>query len=306
MVQKDYDGSAAVQARVRPDLVFFRELRVSDPKLSPDRSTSTYTFVDRRGRKRAPLTLHYKFPAPLYANGALRDHARLHHAIPSVNYGLFCERIVYEYPLASEDLAYLREMEGITAREQYLNRFARETPHELILPKFHVPLAEFEPEAVEAVATLHAEPADASDRGHAGPTDPERYAVLSSGGKESLLTYGLLRELDEDVTPVYINESGRHWYTALMAHRYHARTDKRTRRIWSSVDRLYVGANRILPCIRPEFHRIEADSYPMQLFTFNSYQIAVAGLCMTLASTSSPTWRARLVPGARIRLPPAP
>lgn len=263
---------------MRPDLKSYRELRVSDPALSADRSTSTYTFVDRRGRKRAPLTLHYKFPAPLYADPAMRAHARLHHAVPAVNYGLFCDRIVFEYPLPSEDLAYLRAMALVTAREQYLNRFVGDAPHPLILPEYHVPTEAFEPEAVDDVATLEAEPAIAEPID--ARTDARRYAILSSGGKESLLTYGLLRELGEDASPIYVNESGRHWYTALMAHRHHARTEPRTRRIWSSIDRLYVGVNRLMPCVRPDFQRIAADTYPLQLFTFNSYQMAVAGLCL--------------------------
>ena len=265
---------------MRPHLNFFRELRVSDPTLRGDRSTSTYTFVDGRGRKRAPLTLHYKFPAKLYADDALRAHARVHHAIPSVNYALFCERIVFEYPLARDDLDYLRAMALVTAREQYLNRFVGDEPHLLIRPEYHVPTEAFEPAAVDDVATFDAEDGGEDEPPAQKEPDPRRYAVLSSGGKESLLTYGILRELGEDVSPVYINESGRHWYTALMAHRYHARKEPRTRRIWSSVDRLYVGANRLLPCVRPDFQRVAADVYPIQLFTFNSYQMAVAGLCM--------------------------
>src|SRR5687768_3591664 len=109
----------------RPDLKFFRELRVSDPVLRDDASASTYTFVARDG-KASTLALRWKFDRPLYADAspAMRNHARLHHAIPSLNYGLFCERIVYEAPLAADDLAYLRQMEDATAREQYLTRFA--------------------------------------------------------------------------------------------------------------------------------------------------------------------------------------
>ena len=262
-----------------PDLRSFRELRVSDPTLRKDSSSSTYTFVDRRGG-RHPLKLHYKFPTPIYAevSAAMRNQARVHHSIASLNYGLFCERIVYEYPLTRADLAYLRGMERVTAQEQYLNRFVGEAPHPLILPRYHVAAEAFEPEAVESVAALQS---DGEEDEHAAPaTDPRRYAVLSSGGKESLLTYGLLREMGGDVTPVYVNESGRHWHTALMAHRLHERTEPRTRRIWSSIDRLYVGANRLLPCVRPGFQRIAADVYPIQLFTFNSYQMAVAGLAM--------------------------
>jgi hypothetical protein len=248
--------------------------------LRRDSSTSTYTFVDRKGR-RAELKLHYKFPAPLYADAdaRMRNQARIHHSIASLNYGLFCDRIEYEYPLTEADLEYLRRMERVTAQEQYLNRFVRSDPHLLILSEYHVMPEEFEPKAVEAVADLRT--AGTEDEPATAPAEtPGGYAILSSGGKESLLTYGLLRELGEDVWPVYVNESGRHWYTALMAHRYHERKDPRTRRIWSSVDRLYVGANRLLPCVRPDFQRVAADVYPIQLFTFNSYQMGVAGLAM--------------------------
>lgn len=263
----------------RPNLKFFRELRVSDPVLEQDASTSTYTFVDRRKRKHA-LTLRWKYPEPLYADadGVMRNHARLHHAIPSLNYGLFCDAVVLEGALAKEDVAYLREMQQVTAQEQYLTRFVRDEPHLLIKPEFHVKPEDFEPEAVRDLARIEVDVENVE--GDARKVDPERYAILSSGGKESLLTYGLLRELKRDVAPVYVNESGRHWHTALLGHRLHEATDPRTRRIWSSVDRLYVGANRLLPCVRPDFQRVAADVYPIQLFTFNSYQLAVAGLCL--------------------------
>ena len=262
-----------------PELRFFRELRVSDPVLRKDSSTSTYTFVGRKG-KRTAVKLHYKFPTPLYrdAGEAMRGHARLHHSIASLNYGLFCERVTFEFPLTDADVEYHRAMQRVTAQEQYLNRFVREEPHILIKKEFWVRPEEFEPRAVEHLAELT--PAGGAEEAPAPEVAPDRYAVLSSGGKESLLTYGILRELGEDVSPMYINESGRHWYTALMAHRLHARSDPRTRRIWSSVDRLYVAANRLLPCVRPDFQRVAADVYPIQLFTFNSYQIAVAGLAM--------------------------
>ncbi|MFP3912873.1 MAG: hypothetical protein ACLFUT_12435, partial [Desulfobacteraceae bacterium] len=46
-------------------------------------------------------------------------------------------------------------------------------------------------------------------------TSRARHAVSSSGGKESLLTYGLLQELGIETHPLFVNESGRHWFTAL-------------------------------------------------------------------------------------------
>lgn len=264
---------------MRPDLKAFREVRVSEPIIRPDATTSTYRFTARDGGVHE-VELHWKFDRPVYAplDAAMRNQARLHHSIPSINYALFAERIAFDFPLAREDLAYHRAMHDVTACEQYLTRFVRDEPHVLIQPEYHVPPAEFEPEAVKSLASLEAPAEDSPAVGRRA--DSGRYAVLSSGGKESLLTYGVLRELGEDVTPVYVNESGRHWYTALTSYRHHQEREPRTRRIWTSIDRLYVAANRLLPFVRPDFQRVAADVYPTQLFTFNSYQIAVAGLAL--------------------------
>ncbi len=54
------------------------------------------------------------------------------------------------------------------------------------------------------------------------PEASERWAVLSSGGKDSLLSFGLLRELGCEVHSIFVNESGRHWFTALNAYRHFA------------------------------------------------------------------------------------
>lgn len=266
---------------MRPDLRAFREVRVSDPVVTPDATSSTYTFVTLDGA-RHEVALKWKYGSVVYGESpgeALRNQARLHHSIPSINYGLFAERIVLDFPLTEADLRYHRMMQDVTAREQYLTRFVRDEPHPLILPAFHVPPDAFEPDAVRALAPIVCDVVDPPR--DAPPTDPDRYAVLSSGGKESLFTYGLLRELGEDVAPVYVNESGRHWHTAVTSHRHHAATEPRTRRIWTTVDRLYVAANRLLPFVRPDFQRVAADVYPIQLFTFNSYQMAVAGLALS-------------------------
>lgn len=264
---------------MKPNLKFFRELRVSDPVLTPETSVSTYTFVTRDGASHS-IELRYKFDVPLYEKNSwqMRNHARLHHSIASLNYGLFCDRVELP-PLTADDLEYYRAMQRVTAREIYLTRFALPEPHALIKPEYHVPLDEFEPAAVDDLAAIVCELDATPILGSLSP-DPARYAVLSSGGKESLLTYGLLRELGEDVTPVYVNESGRHWHTALLSYRYHTKTEPRTQRIWTTVDRLYVAANKLLPCVRPDWQRLEADVYPIQLFTFNSYQMGVAGLCL--------------------------
>jgi hypothetical protein len=101
--------------------------------------------------------------------------------------------------------------------------------------------------------------------------NPMNCGVLSSGGKESLLTYGLLRELGCTVYPFYINESGGHWRTALTAYRYHATHDSHTQRIWTNIDRFYLFMLDHLSCIRSDHRKIWADTYPIRLCIFPVY-----------------------------------
>jgi hypothetical protein len=91
--------------------------------------------------------------------------------------------------------------------------------------------------------------------------------VLSSGGKDSLASYGLLRELGLHPQPVFVNESGRHWFTALNAYRGLRASDPATSRVWTNADRLFSWMTRRLPFVRPDFARLRSDDYPIRLWT---------------------------------------
>ncbi len=75
----------------------------------------------------------------------------------------------------------------------------------------------------------------------------------SSGGKDSLLSYGLLRELGVETHPVFVNESGRHWFTALNAYRGMKETVPNTGRVWTDCDRVYNWMLRRLPFVRQDY-----------------------------------------------------
>ena len=65
-----------------------------------------------------------------------------------------------------------------------------------------------------------------------------------------------------------MNESGRHWYTALNGFRHlEATAPERTVRVWTSADRLFAWMARRLPFVRPDFQDIRADDYPIRLWT---------------------------------------
>ncbi len=89
-------------------------------------------------------------------------------------------------------------------------------------------------------------------------------AVLSSGGKDSLLTFGLLREIGLETHPIYVNESGRHWFTALNAYRHFSLNVPNTARVWTNSDRLFSWMLRQLPFVRKDFQSVRSDAYPIR------------------------------------------
>jgi creatinine amidohydrolase/Fe(II)-dependent formamide hydrolase-like protein/7-cyano-7-deazaguanine synthase in queuosine biosynthesis len=97
--------------------------------------------------------------------------------------------------------------------------------------------------------------------------DKDRVAVLSSGGKDSLLTFGLMNEIGKDVHPIFVNESGRHWFTALNAYRYFNKHIANTSRVWVNSDRVFAWMLRRMPFIRQDFANIRSDEYPIRLWT---------------------------------------
>ena len=109
-------------------------------------------------------------------------------------------------------------------------------------------------------------------------TKPDRYCVLSSGGKDSLLSFGLLEETDREVHPIFVNESGRHWFTALNAYRHFRDNIPNTARVWVNADRFFAWMLRRMPFIRKDFTSVRADEYPIRLWTVAVFLFGVLPL----------------------------
>ena len=191
----------------------------------------------------------------------------------ALNYGLFCRELVFRGPYDEHDRRFLEEMASNTACEIYVNRILQ--PNPLLTEAAAVPLVERESYLQSQLVFPDVDPGpDEEGMKRATPTRErwttfrDRTAVLSSGGKESLLSYGLLKELGYETHSLFVNESGRHWYTALNGYRHLAATDPdRTVRIWTSADRVFNWMLRRLPLVRPDYNRIRADEYPIRLWT---------------------------------------
>lgn len=191
-------------------------------------------------------------------------YAKLMSIVPAINYGLFTPEIRFDFSLDPRDLEFFRDMMEITANDILVNRIYTRTGfvREEFIPKKITPqpLAEVVPESIEE-EPLEFEP------------DYNRCAVMLSGGKESLLTYGLMKELGCEVYPFFYNESGGHWRVAIPAYRWFRENEPKTKRVWSNADRLYTFIEKNMKILQ-NVGKPRAEVYPIRLFFFEGYAFA--------------------------------
>lgn len=247
-------------------------LEIGPVRVEAKRLVAPYTVI--RNGKSDSIDLIYRYEEPVFdpADPGAQNLANMIAAQAALNYGLFCEEIVFRGSYDDADRQFLREMADNTAGEIYVKKFLHPNPF-LIGEAAGLPLIRKEsylqskllfPD--EKSATRPA-PLGNPQSAIPNPRSEIRYLVLSSGGKDSLLSFGLLKELGCEVQPVFGNESGRHWFTALNAYRYFKANIPNTGRVWMNSDRLFSRMKRHLPFVRPDFARLRADMYPVRLWT---------------------------------------
>lgn len=189
--------------------------------------------------------------------------------MPLLNYGLFSEKIQLLFPISKADFSLLTDLNLVFSRDIFVNKIAHGT-NPYILPEFFPDTDKITQHDGDPKAVIYS--TEIIDDTFIGDgTDPLKSGILSSGGKDSLLTYGLLKELGSNVYPFYVNESGGHWRTALTAYKYHQKTEPNTQRVWTNVDRFYSFMLDHLRFIRPDHRKICHDSYPIRLCIFPFY-----------------------------------
>jgi hypothetical protein len=198
---------------------------------------------------------------------------RLAFSMPLLNYGLFSKKIHLQFPISKADYSLLCDLNLIFSRDIFVNKITHGT-NPYILSDFFPDPEKIRPGDGDPNAVIY--PSQLiSDTSIAGGMDPLKSGVLSSGGKDSLLTYGLLKELGSQVYPVYVNESGGHWKTAITAYKYHKKTEPKTQRVWTNVDRFYSFMLDHLQFIRKDHRKIWHDTYPLRLCIFPFYVFSV-------------------------------
>jgi creatinine amidohydrolase/Fe(II)-dependent formamide hydrolase-like protein len=279
-VPQDPNASSA-ETTDRPsleDLVVIDRLEVGPIKLEAQRLTACYRVVQDEAESRFDFI--YRFEEPVFDvdEADSQNLAAMMAAQPALNYGLFCKEIVFHGLYDNQDRRFLRTMAENTAREIYVKKFLEPNPF-LMGDVRKMPAVK---KSGYCAARLKFK---SPDRRIAKPpawklwtTRRNRHCILSSGGKDSLLSYGLVDELLQgqaagtsgdggEVHPIFINESGRHWFTALNAHRHFSRHVPHTARVWVNSDRLFAWMLRRMPFIRKDFSEVRSDAYPIRLWT---------------------------------------
>jgi hypothetical protein len=248
------------------NLQCFESIAVSEPALQEDSVETTISCLNTEGEQHL-FPLRFKYEDPPNKNQLAM--LRLASVMPLLNYGLFTKEIQLEWQISKADFSLLNDFLDVFSKDIFINKLVRKK-NPYILPQFlpsasEVTEANARPMAKIVTDTLIEDVPISSE------FNEKSCGVLSSGGKESLLTYAMLNEIGADVYALYVNESGGHWRTALPAYRCFKENYQNTVRVWTNVDRFYTFMLDQMRIIRKNHREIWADTYPIRLCIFPVY-----------------------------------
>ncbi|MEJ2048882.1 MAG: creatininase family protein [Calditrichota bacterium] len=243
-------------------LMVIDQLEVGPVRIEKNRLVAPYRVL--QNGEVETMDLIYRFEEDVFEPEDLdsQNLAEMIAAQVALNYGLFCKEILFHGSYDAADQSFLRRMAENTAREIYVIKIMHENPF-LTGAARDFPLVKKD-NYLQAKLIFSGQmlPAPAT-----WPVSDNKCAISSSGGKDSLLSFGLLQEIGYETYPVFINESGRHWYTALNAYRYLKDNHSETSRVWMNSDRIFSWMLRHFPFIRQDFANVRSDEYPIRLWT---------------------------------------
>jgi hypothetical protein len=244
----------------------FESIVVSEPTLRGERVDTKISCTDTAGNQ-ALFHIRFKYEEPINQNQLALF--RLASVMPLLNYGLFTNEIKLEWPISKADFSLLIDFLDVFSKDIFINKLVRKK-NPYVLPQFIPSEAEVSEANARPIAKITA-PRIVEDAAVSSELNENACGVLSSGGKESLLTYAMLKEIGAEVHPFYVNESGGHWRTALPAYRQFKAIDPNTARVWTNVDRFYTFMLDKMRIIRKDHRKIWADTYPIRLCIFPVY-----------------------------------
>jgi creatinine amidohydrolase/Fe(II)-dependent formamide hydrolase-like protein/7-cyano-7-deazaguanine synthase in queuosine biosynthesis len=261
----------------KSSLVFFKRLRVCNIEVESARVKARYELSPKSGGV-IWNDLMYSYSEKLFDQSpSSLNLASMMLSQVAINYGLFCEEIIFDGLFDDTDKRFILDMMENTSREIYVNKFLMKNDF-LVPPYDQIPAEKQKPYTAARVSFQNTGFHAKNLQWEHSDTLSNGYLVMSSGGKDSLLSYGLLKELGKEVHPVFINESGRHWYTASNAFKYLRENEPHTAKVWCNSDRVFNWMLRQMPCIRKDYKSLRADMYPIRLWTVAVFLFGVLPL----------------------------
>ncbi len=258
-------------------LLLIEHLIVGPVKIEPKRLVMPYTVIKNEGWDSNELIYKYEEAVFDASNPSDQNLASMIGAQVALNYGLFCKKITFDGLFDQTDKRLLLDMMENTCREILVNKIYKPT---IFLKEEYknLPIQKQKKYTLAIIAFKNSVYNENQLEWTYWNTDNQKHCVLSSGGKDSLLSYGLLKEMEKEVHPIFGNESGRHWFTALNGYRYQKENDPNTARVWMNSDRIFAWMLRHLPLIREDFANVRADDYPIRLWTVAVFLFGVLPL----------------------------
>jgi creatinine amidohydrolase/Fe(II)-dependent formamide hydrolase-like protein len=258
-------------------LVCFERIRIGPVSLEPRKVKARYEIV-LPGGEAVTKELIYSYPETVFENTPESvNMASMMISQVAMNYGLFCNEMVFDGYFDDTDKRFIMDMIENTSREIYVNKIL--LPNEFLIP----PYTSFPPErhkryTAANIIFVNSRFNHMSLEWVHRDSKRDSFMILSSGGKDSLLSYGLLKELGMDSHPVFINEAGRHWYTSMNAFKYLSGIEPNVSRVWCNSDRIFNWILRYMPFIRKDYATIRSDAYPVRMWTVAVFLFGVLPL----------------------------
>ena len=199
--------------------VVLKKLSVKNIHIEKTKVKASYEIEKFDGEKHA-YEFIYSYQSPYFdkTNAPDVNLASVMLAQVAINYGLFFETIEFDGLFDLVDKKFIIDAIENTSKEIITNKllidnqFLKEPYNDLEVSKRRKYTLATITFSNTKYPNLRVTKSDKK-------TDLTKYAILSSGGKDSLLTYGIIKEIGEPY-PVFINEAGRHWFTAVNSYKH--------------------------------------------------------------------------------------
>ncbi len=189
----------------------------------------------------------------------------------AINFSFFSRELILDFPVTRKDVEFLKEMIRINNIEVFVNSICRRR-YEFFKRQYLPYEEEINPQTAEGDTVIVADNIIEND--HEEVKGKGGVMISSSGGKESLLSMGIMRQMSYDVKPFFYNESGAHWLPAKTSYYHFKNMGLDVMKVWSNTDRYYKKILRNMDIMDKKQIERKADSYPIQLFIFPVYLLA--------------------------------